>query len=65
MQAIAGFFRFWYDFIIGDDWLIAALIALCLVGLVLAGSSGLWWVLPVVVVVALALSLWRATSSAH
>jgi hypothetical protein len=64
MRAITGFVQFWYDFIIGDDWLIAALVALCLVVLVIAAVSDLWWVLPVVVIVALALSLWRATDAA-
>jgi len=61
VNAIVGFARFWYDFIIGDDWLIAALIAVALVVLAVVRHAWLWWVLPLVVVLALGASLWRAT----
>ncbi len=27
MRFVSGFFRFWYDFVIGDDWRIAAGVA--------------------------------------
>ena len=53
--------KFWYDFIIGDDWLIAALVAIALCVLAIVDRSYLWWVLPIVVVVALGISLRRAT----
>jgi len=29
---VAGFFRFWWDFVIGDDWKIAAGVAVVLTG---------------------------------
>ena len=61
MTVLVGFFKFWYDFIIGDDWTIAAAIAVTLVVLVLLKQASLWWLLPVVVIVALGASLWRAT----
>jgi hypothetical protein len=61
MGAIAGFARFWYDFIIGDDWVIAAVVAVTLIALLLIHSQGAWWVLPIVVFLALGASLWRAT----
>jgi hypothetical protein len=42
MRFVVGFGRFWWDFIIGDDWKIAAGVALALgVGAVLAGETGL------------------------
>ena len=42
MRFVVGFFRFWWDFIIGDDWKIAAGIAVVLtVGAVLVGTTGL------------------------
>jgi hypothetical protein len=63
MRFISNFALFWYDFIIGDDWMIAAAIAATLVLIVLLPHSSLWWVLPVVVVLALGFSLWRATRS--
>lgn len=30
MRYIASFFRFWYDFLIGDDWRIAAAVVVTL-----------------------------------
>ena len=30
MRYVAGFFRFWWDFIVGDDWRIAAGVVLVL-----------------------------------
>ena len=60
MSAVVGFARFWYDFIIGDDWIVAAVIALTLLALRVAGH-GPWYVLPVVVIAVLGVSLYRAT----
>jgi len=60
LRAVAEFIR---DFVLGDDPLIAALVALGL-GLTAAlAGAGLaaWWVLPIVVAGALSLSLRRAT----
>lgn len=63
MTALTHFLHFWYDFMVGDDWMIAAGVVIAL-----AVSAGLarrdlhaWWVLPVAVVVLLTASLWRAT----
>jgi O-antigen ligase len=61
VQLITGFARFWYDFIIGDDWTIAVVVAAALIVLLLLGKATLWWLLPIVVIVALGFSLWRAT----
>lgn len=40
MKALKAFGRFWYDFIIGDDWKIAVAVvsALVVLGLVMAGG---------------------------
>ena len=62
MHYIVSFAKFWYDFIIGDDWLIAALVAVTLCVLAIVHRSYLWWVLPIVVIVALGVSLRRATT---
>jgi hypothetical protein len=53
------FARFWWDFIVGDDWHVAAGIALALaVTAVLAATSApAWWVLPLAVAVVLWVSL--------
>ena len=42
MRLVAGFFRFWWDFIVGDDWKIAAGVAAVLTaGGLLVAYSGL------------------------
>lgn len=65
MRYIIDFGKFWYDFIIGDDWTIAVAIGVILVILRLAYQPTLWWVLPIVVILALGASLWRATRVAE
>jgi hypothetical protein len=54
---------FWYDFVIGDDWLLAAGVVLGLAGTWLLSRAGLaaWWLLPVAVAALLPASLWKAT----
>ena len=61
MKILAGFVHFWYDFIVGDDWTIAAaiVVALVVVGVLARASVTSWWLLPLVVVAFLAASLWR------
>ena len=56
-----GFGRFWYHFLVGDDWTIAAGVAVALLatwGLVEAGVSA-WWLLPFGAVAVLVLSVVR------
>ena len=67
MSYIMTFLRFWYDFIVGDDWIIAAGVVLALVVSAVLARRDLnaWWVMPVAVVVMLAVSLWRETRTAH
>jgi hypothetical protein len=59
---IAGFGRFWYHFIIGDDWTVAATVAVAL--LVTAAIRGAnlaaWWLLPPVVIAILGVSVVRS-----
>jgi hypothetical protein len=58
-----GFLRFWYDFIVGDDWTMAVGVIVTFglaAGLVHAGIPA-WWLVPVAVLLLLAGSLWRAT----
>jgi hypothetical protein len=41
MRLVRGFLRFWYDFLVGDDWKIAAAVGVVLAvgaGIVLSGS---------------------------
>ena len=63
MNRLAAFGRFWWDFIVGDDWRVAAALAVALaLSAVLAhGGVAAWWVLPAGMVVALAVGLRGAT----
>ncbi|HUO37527.1 MAG TPA: hypothetical protein VMU34_06695 [Mycobacterium sp.] len=63
-RRLRAFGAFVYDFVIGDDWLVAAGVAVALAltyGLAHAAKVSVWWLVPVVLVVLLPLSLWRAT----
>ncbi len=62
MRWIASFLRFLWEFVIGDDWRIAAGVgvALGLTALVAETSTAAWWILPVAVALLLAASLWHA-----
>jgi hypothetical protein len=63
VRFIRSFGRFWWDFIVGDDWRIAAglVLAVGLTSLLSHGGVNAWWLLPVAVSLLLAGSLWRAT----
>jgi hypothetical protein len=66
MNRLKSFGAFWYDFVIGDDWHVAALVVagLALTAiLVHVAHVNAWWLLPLVVVAALGWSLHRATSA--
>jgi hypothetical protein len=58
IKAIGAFL---YDFVIGDDWLIAAGVAVALAVTygISRTSAPTWWVMPAAVVVLLPLGLWR------
>jgi hypothetical protein len=62
MRRVRGFFRFWYDFVIGDDWRVAVgvVVALSITYAVSRSTVPAWWVLPVAVVLLLPVSLLRA-----
>jgi len=59
---IVGFGRFWYHFIIGDDWTVAAAVgvALILSAVLSVNHIVAWWLVPLTVVVMLGISLRRA-----
>lgn len=62
MNRIRAFGRFWYDFVVGDDWRVALGVVLALAataGLVQGGVNA-WWLVPAVVAVLLGLTLHRA-----
>jgi hypothetical protein len=54
---------FWWDFVVGDDWLVAAGVAVALGLTYVLAHNGVnaWWLLPVAVPLLLAFSLLRET----
>ena len=62
MKYLRSFARFWWDFIVGDDWRVAVgvLLAFGITALLAATSVPAWWVLPLAVAAVLWLSLLRA-----
>jgi hypothetical protein len=62
VKHVRAFGRFWWDFIVGDDWHVAAgvAVALGLTKLFTAEGVNVWWLLPAAVAFLLALSVWRA-----
>ena len=63
---IAAFGLFWYHFIIGDDWTVAAAVAagLILTALLVSAHINAWWLVPVIVIAMLGVSLRRASKGA-
>ena len=59
---LKAFGAFWYDFVIGDDWRVAAFVAaaLAITFAVSKSSVPAWWILPATVALVLPWSLWRA-----
>jgi len=65
MRALKSFGAFLYDFVIGDDWQVAAIVVAGLaVTALLVHVAGVnaWWLLPLCVFAALGWSLHRATA---
>lgn len=60
---ILAFLRFWYDFVVGDDWRVAVgvVIGLGLTGLLSRTGVPSWWLLPLAVLALLPASLRRVT----
>jgi branched-subunit amino acid transport protein len=61
MTYLKNFLRFWSDFIVGDDWMIAAGVVMALIVSAALAHRDLnaWWVLLVSMVAMLVASLWR------
>jgi hypothetical protein len=61
VKALRRFGRFWWDFVIGDDWRIAAGVAIALgaTAALAAADEPAWWLLPIAVATLLYVSLKR------
>jgi hypothetical protein len=66
MKYVVAFLRFWYEFIVGDDWRVAAGIGIAIALTAVLAGAGItsWWVIPAAVVVSVYRSLRRTTRTA-
>jgi hypothetical protein len=60
------FLRFWWDFVVGDDWRAAlgVVIALGATAALVAAGVDAWWLMPIGVALVLAISLRREAQKA-
>jgi hypothetical protein len=61
MRYLRSFGRFWWNFIVGDDWRVAAGVAAALGGTIVFTQNGVdaWWLLPPAIALVLTESLRR------
>jgi hypothetical protein len=61
VKYVVAFGRFWWNFIVGDDWTVAAgvAVAIGLVAILVDHDVNAWWLLPVAVVLLTGVSVWR------
>jgi len=66
VKRVAAFGRFWYDFVVGDDWTIAVGVVAAVALTALAAHHGLaaWPILPLAVAALLTWSVSRVQPSA-
>jgi hypothetical protein len=62
MQYIVNFARFWYDFIVGDDWTVALGVVIALVATVILARMDIaaWWLMPLAVAALLTFTVRRS-----
>ena len=67
MSRLRGFAVFWWRFVAGDDWRVAAgiVVALALTGLLAHHGHNAWWLMPLAVALLLATALRRAARAAR
>ena len=59
MKWLAQFGRFWYDFLVGDDWRLAVGVVITISGVFVVAHHGVnwWWLLPIAVALILVISV--------
>ena len=67
MTFLRNFARFWYGFIVGDDWRVALGVLIVVPAVYVAAHHGFnaWWLLPVAVAFLLTLSVGLAARRAR
>ena len=61
MIYVVRFLRFWYDFIVGDDWTVAVTVVVGVTATYAVAHNGgvAWWILPATVAATLSASVLR------
>jgi hypothetical protein len=64
MKYLIGFLAFWYDFLVGDDWMIAVgvILSLALSEVLIRSRISAWPWLPLLIVCVLVISVRRAVT---
>ena len=67
MSHVLAFARFWYGFILGDDWVIAVGVAAAIgvTALLADGGVAAWWAMPFAVIALLVGSVRRGSRRAQ
>ena len=62
-RRLSAFARFWWDFVVGDDWRVSVQIVVAVTATAALAGAGVvaWWLLPLAVIAVLYASLLRAT----
>jgi hypothetical protein len=65
MKRLRAFGYFWWDFVVGDDWLsaVGVVLAIGITAALVAAGLDAWWLMPIAVAAVLWLSLRRAATS--
>ena len=64
MRRLAQFGRFWWDFVVGDDWRAAVGVVLAIGATAALAAAGVaaWWMMPLAVALVLYVTLRRASA---
>ena len=56
-----------WEFVVGDDWRVAAgvIVALGVTAIAAGATASAWWILPLAALLMLGLSVWRASRPRH
>jgi hypothetical protein len=63
VSRVRAFGRFWWDFVVGDDWRVAFFVGVAIALTAILAHSGyddVWWLLPLAVLAVTTVSLRRA-----
>ena len=64
MKYLRSFGRFWWDFVVGDDWRAAVGVVLAIGATAALAAAGVaaWWMMPLAVALVLYVTLRRASA---